>query len=106
MHSETIREHTLSTQTNTVTINYRFLECDLGQTYPSLFGVTDLEMLQEKMIENETYVYPRLESYFDLCGPHDGPVVEREEFEHKNDSAVWSVLYSDKKKSTKYGDEF
>ena len=90
---------------------YSFLECDLGETYPSLSvtqptGTMDLEMLRSILIEEEAYIPSRLEFHFDLRSGFDGRVVEREEFNHDHNSPVWSILYNDKKNSERYGQEF
>ena len=58
----------------------------------------DIEILQNLLIEKDSYVPPRLEFHFDLRGPLDGPTVDREELGHSNDSLVWSILFQDKKK--------
>ena len=58
----------------------------------------DIEILQNLLIEKDSYVPPRLEFHFDLRGSLDGPTVK--------DSLVWSVLFQDKKNSKCYGREF
>ena len=50
----------------------------------------DIEILQNLLIEKDSYVPPRLEFHFDLRGPLDGPTVDREELGHSNDSLVYS----------------
>ena len=50
----------------------------------------DIEILQNLLIEKDSYVPPCLEFHFDLRGPLDGPTVDREELGHSNDSLVYS----------------
>ena len=58
----------------------------------------DIEILQNLLIEKDSYVPPRLEFHFDLRGPLDGPTVDREELGHSNDSLVRLSLFSSRTK--------